>query len=129
MRFVHLAMHDGLIRSAAAISRGRDAIPAAYSPDLNPIEMDFAKLKALLRESRPGPRRPLASHLTKLRSLQPHKSRQNYFVAIACAERNLLRLSQYLGQHEIYLLHGRNLRIQLDRFLLRLYHIVAFTLV
>ena len=54
-------------KSAAAETaiRAKDAwllfLPP-YSPDLNPIEMAFAKLKALLRARRQDHRRPLARH-------------------------------------------------------------------
>ena len=43
-----------------------------YSPDLNPIEMAFAKLKAHLRAAGgPHHRRTLEGHRPNLRSLQP----------------------------------------------------------
>ena len=36
-----------------------------YSPDLNPIDKAFAKLRAHLRQGRPHHRRPLESHRPK----------------------------------------------------------------
>lgn len=39
------------VRQTIEVARGKPALPAAYSPDFNPIENAFAKLKALLRQA------------------------------------------------------------------------------
>ena len=67
----NLAVHKSA-RAAECLKKGRVVpVPAAYSPDLNPIEMAFAKLKAHLR--RPAARtyrRPVEGHRQRLRPLQ-----------------------------------------------------------
>ena len=51
-----------------------------YSPDLNPIEMAFAKLKTpATGQSGPDHRRPLASHRRNLRPIQPRKNVKTIF--------------------------------------------------
>jgi transposase len=47
-----------------------------YSPDFNPIEMAFAKLKALLRPRRPNNPRPLASHRRRPSPLHAQRMRK-----------------------------------------------------
>ena len=44
-----------------------------YSPDLNPIEQQFAKLKALLRGRSPHPRNALGDHRASARCHQPSR--------------------------------------------------------
>ena len=58
----------------------------AYSPDFNPIEMAFAKLKALLRAAaaRTHPR-PLASYRRRPSPLHPRKRCANYLAAATCS--------------------------------------------
>jgi transposase len=63
-----------------------------YSPDLNPIEMAFAKLKALLRQGDQDHRRPLASHRRNLRSPQSprmpkllHRRRSRIHMKVRCS--------------------------------------------
>jgi transposase len=62
----NLGSHRGkavrqLIRSAGA----KLFFLPKYSPDLNPIEQVFAKLKHFLRKARPEPSKPFASLLAK----------------------------------------------------------------
>jgi len=47
-----------------------------YSPDMNPIEMAFAKLKALLRQEPARTRRPRRAHRSTPRALSSNRMRQ-----------------------------------------------------
>ena len=76
----------GCHKSAAV----RDAIEAAgaelrflppYSPDFNPIENAFAKLKALLRKPPPGPSTRLWDEVGRLIDLFTPDECRNYFTA------------------------------------------------
>ena len=71
-------------KSAAAEQRSRDGrlalIPSAYSPDLNPIEMAFAKLKALCEPAPSGPS-ALWRAIGEICDLFSPQECQNYFQA------------------------------------------------
>ena len=43
--------HDRALGAEAITARGAKSSTCPYSPDINPIEMAFTKLKALLRQS------------------------------------------------------------------------------
>ena len=47
-----------------------------YSPDMNPIEMAFSKLKALLPRPRTHPRRPVEPHRRIARPIHRRRMRQ-----------------------------------------------------
>ena len=53
-------------------------IKRGYSPDLNPIEMAFAKLKQLLRKAGERTRDGLWDHIGQLVDLFPPAECQNY---------------------------------------------------
>jgi transposase len=67
----NLPAHKSPIAEKAILDRGAQVLfLPPYSPDLNPIEMAFSKLKAhLTRQGCPNNRRTLESHRTNLRPL------------------------------------------------------------
>ncbi|MFN0192988.1 MAG: IS630 family transposase [Aestuariivirga sp.] len=63
----NLQVHKNKAAIAAIEARGASVMPLpAYSPDLNPIEKAFAKLKALLRKARPRTRRAIDRHIARI---------------------------------------------------------------
>lgn len=62
----NLQVHKNRAAIAAIEAKGASVRPLpAYSPDLNPIEKAFAKLKALLRKAKPRTRRAIDRHIAK----------------------------------------------------------------
>ena len=54
--------HRAFLREAITTAGAQFFLLPPYSPDMNPIEMAFAKLKTLLRQARTNPRWPVATH-------------------------------------------------------------------
>ena len=74
----NLGSHKGrAVRQAIRRAQAHLLFLPPYSPDLNPIEQVFAKLKTLLRKGRRTLCRDrLATHRPAPRPLQPHRMRQ-----------------------------------------------------
>ncbi len=88
---------------AAEILKARGAchLLPPYSPDLNPIEMAFAKLKAHLRKSgRADLRHALARHRRHLPTLQPNRMLELLQSRRICVTLNARR-SRRLGSWEV----------------------------
>ena len=65
------------IRAAIRTAKAKLFFMPAYSPDLNPIEQAFAKMKTLLRKAgRPNNRRHLANYRHPARLLYPDRMRK-----------------------------------------------------
>ena len=58
-----------------------DALPAPYSPDLNPIEMAFSKLKSWLRKTAARTIDELWKAIGNICSLFTEEECSNYFIA------------------------------------------------
>ena len=71
----NLSSHKGkVIRALIRAARARVLFLPPYSPDLNPIEQAFAKLKAFLRKAAPRAVDALTSSLARiLESFTPHE--------------------------------------------------------
>jgi transposase len=75
----NLSSHKGTEAIALVEERGAQVLfLPAYSPDLNPIEMVFAKLKALLRKAAERTRDALWERIGSLIELFPKDECQNY---------------------------------------------------
>lgn len=75
----NLSSHKGAEAIALIEKRGAEvAFLPAYSPDLNPIEMAFAKLKALLRKAKERTRDALWDRIGSLLDLFSPDECQNY---------------------------------------------------
>ena len=74
----NLGSHKGrAIRAAIRAAKAKLFFLPAYSPDLNPIEQAFAKMKTLLRKARrPNNRSDLANHRRAPRLLHPDRMRK-----------------------------------------------------
>ena len=69
------------IRKAIAATGAELRFLPRYSPDLNPIEMVFSKLKTLLRKASERTVEALWNRIGELLSQFPPKECQNYFQA------------------------------------------------
>jgi len=75
----NLSSHKGAEAAGLIAQRGaRLLFLPAYSPDLNPIEMAFAKLKQLLRKAGERTREGLWNRIGQLVDLFPPSECQNY---------------------------------------------------
>ena len=75
----NLQCHKGAAARAAIEARGAALILLpAYSPDLNPIEQAFAKLKALLRKAAARTKEVLWTTIGELLACFPAEECQNY---------------------------------------------------
>ena len=78
--FDNLSAHlDGRVKPLIE-SKGAKVLPLpAYSPDLNPIELSFAKLKSMLRKKKIRDVPTLQKFLLESGQLFKKKECQNYF--------------------------------------------------
>jgi len=80
----NLGSHKGsAVRSAIGAAGAKLFFLPAYSPDLNPIEQVFAKMKALLRKADRNRRAPRALHPHRVRQLL-QKRRIRFSLSKSC---------------------------------------------
>jgi len=79
---INLGSHKGrAIRSAIRAAKAKLFFLPAYSPDLNPIEQAFAKMKTLLRKAAERTVESLWIAIGDLIDLFSHNECRNYFTA------------------------------------------------